>query len=227
MYVQKLTLEIKNEYPTGALLDEFYWLMTMYRKSGQIQVQGGFNTQCVEGNLIMAFVYTLEKTSLNKKNNTLAVTNQIKKLEKISGSKINREIVGTEYQQTDSACTCSHPESYTLTSLLFSRESAVVCNSCSKSVPLYRIPVMPNGDYDAVLQWHLSSLYLNGIETLNLDREDFPEIPTSLINALDNQADEIVSHIESNTGIRVHKLASVTPPFGDKLPDTGFFEMSE
>lgn len=227
MYLQKITLQNNSDFPNELLLDEFYWLMSMYRKSGQVQVQGGLNTQCINGGTMLAYVYTLEKTSLNRKNNSPSVSQQIRKLEKLSGSKITRSVEGSEFMNQNTCCACNEHQSLTLTALLFSRESALLCNTCNLSVPLYKLPPFEGGDYEPIVRWHLSSLYLNGIETLNLDRQDFPEIPNNLINGLDKQADEIIAHIHNTTGIPVRKLSSVTSDSDSEKYEAGAFEMTE
>ncbi len=205
MYVQKITLKNLSPYPTVHFADDFYWLISAFRKSGQIQ--NGINTQFVDGNYLTAFVYTLEKSALSMQHATDMVKEQIKRLEKFTESIIEYGIVGFEYTNKIDYCTCDKPESYTLTPLFLSKESSIFCNSCKLSVPLYRLPKFETGDYEPLLNWNISSMCISGIEISNLHNDEYPEIPLVLLEAQNKIVGNICTHITTNTGIKVFTLS--------------------
>lgn len=215
MYLQKITLDVKSDYPKSQLLDEFCWLLSVYRKNGQ--VQGTLNNSFVSGDTINAFAYTLEADSLSEKFNNKHVTAQRRKLEYFSDSELKMELLGTEVVELNPTCQCKHSSSYTLNALYLSRESAIYCNDCKCGIPLYRLPKFQNDDYEPILKWQLAVTSVACIETANLDDESFPEITDEMVKALDNQGEAICRHVKKHSGIDVYRLSVGCPKLNGKI----------
>jgi predicted nucleic acid-binding Zn ribbon protein len=224
MYLQKITLESDSDYPKNQLLDEFCWLLATYRKNGQIQ--GTLNNHFVSGDSINAFAYTLERDSLSKKYNNTHVAAQRHKVETLGNNPLKFELMGTELTELNPTCSCENSSSYTLSALYLSRESALYCNDCKCSIPLYRLPKFEHDDYEPILKWQLGTASVTCIETSNLDDESFPEISDDVVKALDDQAEAICEHIKKHIGIEVYILSSGCPKRNGKM-DVNRLELAD
>lgn len=200
MFIQEITLEISHDLDMDLIVDEFNWLMAAYHKNGQLL--NGAQTQFLSGRKIISLPYTLERDSLNKKFNNKAVNNQLSRLEKLCQAKLNFRTVGTDYSTHNSACSCQTHSMFYLTSFGFSRDSAVLCGSCRLTVPLYKLPKTSGDTYEDIINWQISTMICDGLETINLKNDNIPSLPNNYLLAFDKMGFKVCSRIEELTGVK-------------------------
>lgn len=200
MYIQEITLQISPDLDKDLMVDEFNWLMSNYHKNGQIL--SGAQTQFLSGNRIICLPYTLERDSLDNKHNNSHVNKQLKRLEELTGEKLQYKTVGTDYDTYNEVCTCSEHSAFYLSAYGFSRDSAVMCADCRLSVPLYRLPKSKTDDYVNILNWQLSTMICDGLEIINLNNKGIPSLPNNLLLSFDKLGYKICQEIESLTGVK-------------------------
>lgn len=125
--------------------------MNFYRANGQ--KQGSIESQYITNNTVIALPTTLEKDSLDSRYNNIYVNAQIQKLEKLCNSKIQFKLIGVNYKDHNTACTCNKSEFYILMTNYTTIESPITCGTCNGSVPLYRLPKYSDNDYTTILSW--------------------------------------------------------------------------
>ena len=202
MYVQEISIKVNSDVDKNLVIDEFSWLMAQFHRNGQ--VLNGSQTQFINGSQIVALPYTLERDSLSKKYFNSYVTRQIKRVESLCDSRFSFRTIGTDYENSDETCSCGQTNAYFLSALYLSRDSAITCGNCHKSVPLYRLPKLQDDSYVSILNWQLSSMICDGLETINLDNPDFPPLSSPMIKAVQKQGLEICREIEAKTNIPTH-----------------------
>lgn len=200
MYIQEISIDISPDLDADLMIDEFNWLMSSYHKNGQIL--SGAQTQFLSGRKIICLPYSLERDSLEAKNNNSHVNKQIKRLEELCQSQLIFRTVGTDYESHNEVCSCVHHESFYLRALSFSRDSAIICGTCRLSVPLYKLPKTDDDNYISILNWQLSSMICDGLEIINLNNSDIPSVPNSLLVAFDKLGFEICQKIENLSGVK-------------------------
>jgi len=200
MYIQEVSIEIKTKVNQDELVEEFDLLMNYYRGSGQ--TQGKIESQYIKDKKIVSYPFTLEKNSLNSKNNNFYVNRQAKKLEELCGSKLKIETKGTNYQSYKSPCTCKKSDYYILTTNYVTILSPIKCGSCNKSVPLYKLPIYYDYGYMPILSWESNFI---ACDTLQMNCEVGEKWALNqmekLSSSLTKQGRKICSSIEEKTGI--------------------------
>ena len=162
MYIQEISIDIKNKADRDEIVDGFGLLMEFYRGSGQ--KQGKIETQYLVDNKIIGLPFTLEKDSLNKKNNNFYVDRQIEKLENICSAKLQTKKVGKSYESYQSPCNCNKSDFYILITNFITIESPISCGTCNKSVPLYRLPKYYDHGYLPILSWETNYISCDSLQ---------------------------------------------------------------
>jgi predicted nucleic acid-binding Zn ribbon protein len=151
MYIQEISIEIKSKVNKDELIGAFVSLMASYLHNGQ--TQGPIESQYITGDKIVCLAYTLEKKSLDKKYNNFYVNSGSKKVEEFCDSKLIYKTVGKLYDSGKASCTCRKSDFYILTTSYISIDSPLTCGTCSKSVPLYKLPIYHDYGYLPILNW--------------------------------------------------------------------------
>ncbi|WP_300688775.1 DUF2310 family Zn-ribbon-containing protein [Chryseobacterium sp.] len=151
MYIKEISIDITTKANKNELIDALSLLLEFYRGNGQ--TQGRIETQYIEKNKMVCLPFTLEKNSLNKVHNNKYVNNQI---EKLAASKIAIKTAGKSYADYVGPCTCKKSEFYILITNYISIDSPIICGSCNKSIPLYRLPQYYDFGYMPILAWEVN-----------------------------------------------------------------------
>lgn len=162
MYIQEISIDIKTKVNKNTLVDQFQWLMSSYRNSGQ--TQGRIESQYIIDNKIVCLPYTLEKNSLARKYNNFYVNNQTKKLEELCNSTLQFRTVGKYYNSYKTPCACKKSDFYILTTNYTSIDSPLTCGTCNRSVPLYRLPVYHDYGYLPILSWETNYISCDSLQ---------------------------------------------------------------
>jgi predicted nucleic acid-binding Zn ribbon protein len=162
MYIQEISIDIKTKADRDELIDEFGLLMSFYRGNGQ--TQGKIESQYIEKNKIVCLPYTLEKKSLDIKNNNFYVNTQSEKIEKLCASRLEFKTVGKSYKSYKTPCTCKKSDYYILITNYITIESPLTCGTCNKSVPLYRLPKYYDFGYMPILSWETNYISCDSLQ---------------------------------------------------------------
>ncbi len=156
MFIQEISIEIKSKANKDKLMEKFaYSLLGNYRNSGQI-VGDHINKEFpfIADNFIKCNVGTLERDSLNKKNNPLFVNYTIEEIEKICKAKIKIKLLGKFFQSYKGACNCKNRKFLILFTHLFNTVAPLECSDCSKVVPLYKLKGLKSlSDFQHLWRW--------------------------------------------------------------------------
>ncbi|MCT2562494.1 Zn-ribbon-containing protein [Chryseobacterium herbae] len=151
MFIQEVSIDINSKVNKDELFQEFNLLMSFYRGNGQ--TQGRIESQYINKNKIVALPFTLEKKSLDKKNNNTYVTRQIEKIETLSKSSISIKTVGKTLEDYKGGCQCKKSDFFILITTYISIDSPITCGNCNQSVPLYKLPKYRDFGYMPILNW--------------------------------------------------------------------------
>ncbi|PKH49506.1 DNA-binding protein [Tenacibaculum sp. Bg11-29] len=162
MYTQRISIEINTKVNKDELIDEFGLLMSFYRSNGQ--TQGRIESQYIENDKIVCLPFTLEKHSLEKKNNNYYVNKQTEKIENLCNSKLTFKTVGKSYDSYKTPCECEKSDFYILITNYITIESPVTCGTCNKSVPLYRFPIYHDYGYLPILSWETNYVSCDSLQ---------------------------------------------------------------
>jgi len=149
MYVQR----IEYTFADAALADEIaeaaFDYMSALRMNGQAcGKEWPLYREC---NALFSMILTPEETSLAQLFNNQYVNQNLRKLE---GLGCAVAVVQTAKDvQGGAACACAVPSAYVLFTTYTSLESPVRCLDCFGSVPLYRLPLMPSGEFYELICW--------------------------------------------------------------------------
>ncbi len=166
MYIQKIYISIQTDTDKTQLIESFYNLMSFYRGNGQIQ--GKIQSEYITKNKLCSLPYTHDKNALDEMFNNFYVNNQIKKIENLCNSKFKFKTVGKTHKDYEGACTCKKSDFYVLITNFISIASPMVCGTCDKPVPLYRLPQYEDYGYMPILSW--ASNYI-AADTLQMNCE--------------------------------------------------------
>lgn len=150
MFIQEMSLKINSKLSKYKLVDQFERLLGRYHTSGQIV--GHINTEFpfIVDNCVKCYVSTLEKNSLDKKNNSLEVYYELEEIEKMYKSKLKIKTLGKSYYYKE-GCNC---KKHTFFILFNSIVGPLECGVCFKPIPLYRLKGLTSKtDFQHIWWW--------------------------------------------------------------------------
>jgi len=169
MFIQEISIEIKNpDVDRTELIDKMEWFSGVTDKNGQSQAK--FDPIYLHDNRLVWLTYTLEKSSLSRKNDNAYVKQLRSELEKMCQAKFQVKTLGKDASQTKRICRCRKPTSYVLWTNCYSLVSPLDCGDCGGNVPLYRIPKPPEPseqEYYSICCWNKSYQACSRLEILS------------------------------------------------------------
>src|SRR5580698_9898721 len=151
MFTQQLSIGVKSDVHNDKLIDEFLYLLSCYRKSGQSQ---GDNVIPIHAdNFLSFYISTLEKNSLDKRYNSKWVESQLKKLEGLCSSKLFVSTVGKQNLNDNKVCKCKSHRFLVLFTHVFNQASPIECGTCFNSIPLYKLSKLDSETIQSILEW--------------------------------------------------------------------------
>lgn len=151
MYIQKISINNSSGADIDVLVEQFEWLMSYYRGNGQ--VQGTLQSEYYADNAMISMPFTIEERSLESNLNNFYVSRQIETLKILCGGELVVETLGTTNSVIPTPCICEKSEFYILITNYISIAPPIVCGSCHRSVPLYRLPKYYDHGYMPILNW--------------------------------------------------------------------------
>jgi predicted nucleic acid-binding Zn ribbon protein len=145
------TISIKHaaDIDQNELWHAFYGLLGFMRHSGQLI--GRYMEPYAKDGLISATFPTATEDALDAKYHNKYVIDGIEKLEELCGEKLEIKWVGYGEDQEKSICDCTKHKYFLL--YYYGEYSPVVCGSCEKQVPLFKMPKLHDFGYWNVTCW--------------------------------------------------------------------------
>lgn len=151
MYIQELILENKTNIDDEKLVDEFLYLLSCYRKSGQLQSDN--EASYFIDNSLKCNIATLEKNSLDKKFNSEWVKKQLDKIENLCSSKLQVKTIGKTFKNYSGVCKCKKQDFLILFTHFLNNAGPIDCGNCFKPIPLYKLTELDQDLKQDVLRW--------------------------------------------------------------------------
>ncbi|MFC5474127.1 DUF2310 family Zn-ribbon-containing protein [Paraherbaspirillum soli] len=149
MYAHRLEFSFDGQELSGKLLDSANAYLGTLRMNGQIL--GREWPLYLENNKCISSVLAPAKDSLDEKYSNLFVEDCLAEAKK-SGVSIASRPLGEDVDSAD-GCGCLKPTGYVMYTTYLSLESPIRCMDCFGPVPLYKLPIMPSGDYSEIIRW--------------------------------------------------------------------------
>jgi predicted nucleic acid-binding Zn ribbon protein len=146
--------ELSIKYDPAKFKDDelwhaFYELLGFLRHSGQLV---GRNMQPYEKNgQMLATIYTATEDALDAKYHNKYVVQGIAKLEEMCDNKLIIKHVGFGEDEKNKICTCTEHQHFLL--YYYQEYSPVVCGTCEKAVPLFKMPHLHDFGFWNVTNW--------------------------------------------------------------------------
>jgi predicted nucleic acid-binding Zn ribbon protein len=102
-------------------------------------------------NRMYATIFTAAENTLDNKYRNKYVKDNIALLEKLCGSKIEIKYAGTTEDEGHSICNCKKHQHFLLR--YFNQFSPLLCGTCNKAVPLYKLPKLHDFGYWNITGW--------------------------------------------------------------------------
>lgn len=151
MYIQELILENKTQIDDEFLVDEFLYLLSCYRKNGQLQSDN--EASYFDVNSLKCNISTLEKNSLDKKFNSEWVNKQLNKIENLCASKLQVKTLGKTFKNYSGVCKCKKHDFIILFTHFLNNAGPIDCGGCFKPIPLYKLTELNQELRQEILCW--------------------------------------------------------------------------
>lgn len=160
MYVHRLEFSFDKEKSPDNLSDIANTYLAALRMNGQIC--GREWPLYLENNRCVVIVLAPEHNSLDEQLNNRYVRKYLAEAERngisITSYPLAEDIDGAE------SCDCSDSSGYILYTTFLSLESPIRCLDCFGSVPLYKFPTMPSGEYYEIICWQSNYQYCDSLQ---------------------------------------------------------------
>jgi predicted nucleic acid-binding Zn ribbon protein len=145
--------EISIKYPEGIdeneLWHAFYSVLGSMRQNGQLQGRE-LHTYKYNG-YVTAAIATITEDGLNPKYHNKYVKDTIEKLEALCGNTLIIKFLGFREGEETSVCNCTEHAYFVL--YYYKDFSPIVCGSCNKAYPLFKLPQLEDFSYWRVMSW--------------------------------------------------------------------------
>ena len=200
MYIQELILENKTNIDDENLVDEFLFLLSCYRKNGQIQSDN--ESSYFVDNSLKCNIATLEKNSLNKKFNSEWVNKQLDKIENLCSSKLQVKALGKTFKNYSGVCKCKKHEFLVLFTHFLNNAGPIDCGNCFKPIPLYKLIELDQVLRQEILCWESDYKSCDSLQMLSRVGEKWATRQMSNpISELSKEGIELCQKIQKTTSI--------------------------
>jgi predicted nucleic acid-binding Zn ribbon protein len=196
-----LSIKYNRAVNENELWHGFHQLLGYLRHNGQ---SIGRETQPYKHkNRMYATIFTAEETALHKKYYNQYVKDQIKWLEKLCGSKIEISYAGAAEDEEHSICKCKKYEHFLL--YYFNRFSPLICGTCNKAVPLYKIPKLHDFGFYPVTSWQSNFMACVMLDVNSAVGEKWAiQQQCNCNSGLSQQGRKVAKDISKATGVKTY-----------------------
>ncbi len=147
--MHSISIRYKKEIDENEVWHNFYMLLGFLRHNGQLI--GRFMEPYAKDGHISAVFPTATEDALDVKHQNKYVIDSIASLEKLCGDKIEIVWVGFGEDQKQSICHCVEHHHFLLR--FHDSYSSILCGSCEKQLPLFKIPQIQDFGFWPLTSW--------------------------------------------------------------------------
>jgi predicted nucleic acid-binding Zn ribbon protein len=147
--MHQLSIKVKDNVDENELWHAFWSVLGSMRQNGQLQ--GREMQSYLLDNTMSAVVASVGENGLDSKYHNQYVTENISKLEKMCGNTLEIKFLGFRENEQNAICSCTKHDYFLM--YYYNDYSPIVCGSCDKSYPLYRLPKLEDHSYWRILSW--------------------------------------------------------------------------
>jgi predicted nucleic acid-binding Zn ribbon protein len=144
-----ISIKYNKRIDENELWHAFNQLLGSLRHNGQLigrEMQPYQNKSCM-----YATVFTAAENTVDKKYHNKYVNDGIAALEKLCGYPLEMKYAGSTEDEENSICTCKKHQHFLLR--YFNQFSPLLCGTCNKAVPLYKLPKLHDFGYRNITSW--------------------------------------------------------------------------
>lgn len=147
--MHQLSIKFKKETDENELYHAFWSVLGAMRQNGQLT---GREMNCfIQDDKMIAVISSVGEDGLNEKYHNKYVEQNITELEKLCDNSLIINFLGFRENEKNAICTCEKPDYFVL--YYYKDYSPIVCGSCDKSYPLYRLPKLEDFSYWRIMSW--------------------------------------------------------------------------
>jgi predicted nucleic acid-binding Zn ribbon protein len=147
--MHSISIRYENSIDENEVWHSFYMLLGFLRQNGQLI--GRFMEPYAKDGRISAVFPTATQDALDAKYQNKYVVDGIASLEELCGNKIEIAWVGFGEDQEKSICHCVEHDHFLLR--YHDSYSSILCGSCEKQVPLFKIPQIQDFGFWPLTSW--------------------------------------------------------------------------
>ncbi len=145
--------EISIRYPTtvneNELWHAFHTVLGSMRQNGQLHGREMHAYQ--QDNRMSAVIATITEDGLNPKYHNKYVKESIEKLETMCDNPMTIRFLGFREGEETATCQCAEHAYFVL--YYYSDFSPIICGSCNKAYPIFKLPKLEDFSYWRLLSW--------------------------------------------------------------------------
>jgi predicted nucleic acid-binding Zn ribbon protein len=146
--MHSISIKFKDNIIESELWQAFYGLLGNLRENGLLL---GRDTQAyIKDNHISATIHTFTVEGLAPQYFNDYVKKSIEKLEKLCDNSLIINYLGCGEDEATVACTCTQHDHYVIYRTDY---SPIKCGSCSKAVPIFKLPKLEDQRYWNLMGW--------------------------------------------------------------------------
>jgi predicted nucleic acid-binding Zn ribbon protein len=197
------TISIKygKDIDENELWHAFYGLLGYLRHSGQLN--GRYIQPYSKDGRISATIFTVTEEALDEKYHNQYVVKAIADLEKLCGNSLEIKHVGFGENEQNEICHCQKHDYFVLS---YQKEfSPIICGSCDKSVPIFRMPKLHDFGYWTLTCWQSAFMACVMLD-LNCGTGEKWAIrqQCDYDSGLSKQGREVAAKITETTGVKTY-----------------------
>jgi predicted nucleic acid-binding Zn ribbon protein len=147
--MHELSIKYKDGLDENELWHAFYSVLGSLRQNGQLEGRD-MHTYIHNGSMF-AVIATITEDGLNPKNHNKYVKKHIQDLEEMCGNPLNIKFSGFREGEETGICNCTEHTHFVL---YYHKDfSPLVCGSCEKAYPLFKLPALEDSSYWRTLSW--------------------------------------------------------------------------
>lgn len=147
--MHELSIKYKDGIDENELWHAFYAVLGSMRQNGQLHGRE-MHAYTHAGNMT-AVIATITEDGLNPKYHNKYVIEGIEKLEEICGNPLTIKFLGFRESEETAVCNCTEHAYFVL--YYYRDYPPLICGSCNKAYPLFRLPKLEDFSYWRALSW--------------------------------------------------------------------------
>ncbi len=147
--MHELSIKFKKDIDQNELFHAFWSVLGSMRQNGQLN--GREMSPYMLGDTMKAVVSSITEDGLNPQYYNKYVTENIATLEKMCDNELKISFSGFREGEENAICTCKEHAYFVLN--YYKDFSPIVCGSCNKAYPIFKLPKLEDFSYWRLLSW--------------------------------------------------------------------------